>query len=326
MSAPLGDDVLGDDPTVTQLEEKVAALLGMEAALFVPSGTMANQLAIRCHCEHGDEIIGHGESHIIHYETGAPAALSGCMIKPLSGPGGLFDATSVRGAIRNRDVHSPMSKLLLVENTHNRGGGSIWPLAQFQEVAAVGAECGLSVHIDGARLWNASVGAGYSPRDFVSHSHSVSVCFSKGLGAPAGSALAGKRQLIDRARRFRKMFGGAMRQSGILAAAAIYALDHHFHRLAEDHKRARLLAERLRAVALFKVNPAPELVESNMVFFELDEQLGSASDFCARLAGSGVRMIPMGPQKVRAVLHLDVPNDFLDTTMRAIDSVLAATR
>lgn len=322
MNASLGDDVLGDDSAVQTLERKIAAMLGKDAALFVPSGTMANQLAIRCHCESGDEIIAHGESHIIHYETGAPAAISGCMIRPLDGPRGLFDAQSVHAAVRNRDIHSPYSRLLVVENTHNRGGGSVWPLAQFRAVCKAAREHELLVHIDGARLMNACVSAGYSPREFVESADTVSVCFSKALGAPVGSALVGPQPLIDRARRFRKMFGGGMRQSGFLAAAAIYALDNHIERLAQDHDRARQLAARIATIAGLTVNPPLASIESNMVFFDVAESLGDARTLCERLRAEGVLMIPMGPRRVRAVLHLDVPGDVVE---RAADALARAT-
>lgn len=323
MAAPLGDDVLGDDPTVQALERKIADILGKEAGLFVPSGTMANQLAIRGHCEAGDEIIAHGESHIIHYETGAPAAISGCMIRPLDGPRGMFDAAAVHGAIRNRDIHSPKSRLVVVENTHNRGGGSVWTLDQFQSVSAAAREHELVVHVDGARLFNACASAGYSPRAFVESADTASVCFSKGLGAPVGSALVGSRAFIERARRFRKMFGGGMRQSGFLAAAAIYALDHHVARLIEDHARAKILAQRISTIAGITVDPPVEQIESNMVFFTLAQRLGDARTFCARLHEAGIGMIPMGSHRVRAVMHLDVPNDVVDRAVAALQRVTA---
>ena len=318
MAAPLGDDVLGDDSAVTTLERTIAAMLGKEAGLFVPSGTMANQLAIRCHCESGDEIIAHGESHIIHYETGAPAALSGCMIRPLDGARGLFDADAVHAAIRNRDIHSPRSRLVVVENTHNRGGGSVWPISQFRAVSAAAREHGLAVHVDGARLFNACAAAGYSAAEFVRDADSVSVCFSKALGAPVGSALVGPRDLIDRARRFRKMLGGGMRQSGFLAAAAIHALDHHVQRLAVDHTRAKELANRMDGIWGVTVNPPLREIESNMVFFDLAPSLGDAREFCARLLAAGVAMIPMGARRVRAVMHLDVPEDVIERTVEAL--------
>ena len=318
MAAPLGDDVLGDEPTVQALERKIALMLGKEAGLFVPSGTMANQLAIRGHCEAGDEIIAHGESHIIHYETGAPAALSGCMIRPLDGPRGIFNAESVHAAIRHRDIHSPKSRLLVAENTHNRGGGSVWTLEQFRSVAAAAREHELSVHVDGARLFNACVVAGYSPRAFLESADTASVCFSKGLGAPVGSALVGSSAFIERARRFRKMFGGGMRQSGFLAAAAIYALDHHIDRLSEDHARAKTLAVHIAKIAGLTVDPPIDQIESNMVFFSLHEKYGDARDFCAKLHQSGVQMIPMGARRVRAVMHLDVPNDVIERAVKAL--------
>ncbi len=322
MAAPLGDDVLGDEPTVQALERKIADMLGKEAGLFVPSGTMANQLAIRGHCESGDEIIAHGESHIIHYETGAPAAISGCMIRPLDGPRGIFDAAAVYGAIRNRDIHSPKSRLVVAENTHNRGGGSVWTLNQFETVCAAAHEHELAVHVDGARLFNACVVAGYSARAFLKSADTASVCFSKGLGAPVGSALVGSSAFIERARRFRKMFGGGMRQSGFLAAAAIYALDHHVDRLKEDHARAKLLAQRIAKIPGITVDPPLEQIESNMVFFSIAERLGDARSFCAQLHKIGVQMIPMGPRRVRAVMHLDVPADVID---RAVDALLSVT-
>jgi threonine aldolase len=318
MGAPLGDDVLGDEPTVQALEAKVAALLGKEAALYVPSGTMANQLAIRSACEPGDEIIAHKDSHIIHYETGAPAALAGCMICPLDGPRGLFEAAQVRAAIRPRDQHAPVSKMLVIENTHNKGGGTVWPLAQFEAVAAAGRECGLHVHIDGARLMNACVALGVAPTAFTAHADTVSICFSKGLGAPVGSALVGPRAFIARARRFRKMFGGAMRQSGLLAAAAIHALDHHLARLADDHANARRLAAIIAGIDGLSLEGTPESVPTNMVFFTVDARLGNAQDFCARLAEHGVAAIGMGPNRVRMVTHLDVSAADIDRAAAAI--------
>ncbi len=318
MAAPLGDDVLGDDPTVQALEAKVAAILGKEAALFTPSGTMANQLAIRAVCEHGDEIVAHRDSHIIHYETGGPAALSGCMIAPLDGPGGLFDAAQVHAAIRHRDQHNPVSRMLVLENTHNRGGGTVWPRDRFAAVAAAGRERGLHVHIDGARLMNACVAEGCAATDYARHADSVSICFSKGLGAPVGSALAGSARLIDRARRFRKMFGGAMRQSGLLAAAAIHALDHHVARLADDHANARRLAAAIAAVDGLALEVAPDRVPTNMVFFAVDARLGDAARFCEALAAKGVAAIPMGPARVRLVTHLDVSTADIDVAAAAI--------
>jgi threonine aldolase len=323
MAAPLGDDVLGDEPTVQALEAKVATLLGKEAALFVPSGTMANQLAIRSACEPGDEIIAHRDSHIIHYETGGPAALSGCMISPLDGPGGLFDAAQVRAAIRPRDQHAPISRMLVIENTHNRGGGTVWPVDRFEAVAAAGRACGLHVHIDGARLMNACVALGVAPTAFTAHADSVSICFSKGLGAPVGSALAGSAATIARARRFRKMFGGAMRQSGLLAAAAIHALDHHVARLADDHANARRLAAIIDGTDGLVLEGTPATVPTNMVFFTVDARLGGSTAFCERLARHGVAAIGMGPGRVRMVTHLDASREDIERCAAAIAAAAA---
>jgi len=319
--AELGDDVLGDEPTVAALESKVAALLGMESALFTPSGTMANQLAIRCACEPGDEILAHRDSHIVHYETGAPAALSGCMVAPLDGDGGLFDADAVHSAVRGRDIHSPRTRMVVVENTHNRGGGTVWPLERLQAVAGAARRASLHLHLDGARLANATVAAGYSMRDAAQHFDTASMCFSKGLGCPVGSALAGPRALIDRARRFRKMFGGGMRQSGLLAAAAIWALDHHVARLAEDHANAKRLARGLAGVSGLRLDVEPESTPSNMVFFRVPREIGDAAEVARLLASRGVRVIPMGPQRLRAVTHLDVNAAAIDG---AIDLIRAA--
>ena len=323
MAAPLGDDVLGDEPTVQALEAKVAALLGKEAALYVPSGTMANQLAIRSVCEPGDEILAHRDSHIIHYETGAPAALSGCMIAPLDGPRGLFEAADVHAAIRHRDQHNPVSRMLVLENTHNKGGGTVWPIAQFASCAAAGHERGLHVHIDGARLMNACVALGVAPTAFTREVDSVSICFSKGLGAPVGSALAGSAALIARARRFRKMFGGAMRQSGLLAAACIHALDHHVARLADDHAHARRLARLVAEIPGLSLEGTPDSIPTNMVFFTVAPALGSSQEFCARLARHGVAAIGMGASRVRLVTHLDVGAADID---RAGDAIARAAK
>jgi threonine aldolase len=320
--AELGDDVLGDDPTVARLEERVAELLGMEASLFTPSGTMANQLAIRSACEAGDEILCHRDSHILHYETAAPAALSGCMVLPLEGEAGLFGPDAVSSSIRPKDQHAPRSRMLVVENTVNRAGGTTWTIESFREVADAAHAAGLHVHVDGARLWNACVAVGYEPREFLAAgADSVSVCFSKGLGAPVGSALAASAALVARAKRFRKMFGGAMRQSGLLAAAALHAIDHHVERLIEDHAHAIRLAAGLADVPGIAVEPAPRGVRTNMVFLRVP---GDAHAFCASLASHGVRMIPMGAGRVRAVTHLDVDEDGIERAIEAVRSVASA--
>lgn len=319
--AEVGDDVLGDDPTVIALQERVAGIMGKQAACFVPSGTMANQTAIRAHTEPGDEVIAHGDSHIIHYETGAPAALSGVMVRPLGGERGLFDEDDVVHAVRADNAHSPVSRLLVVENTHNRGGGSIWPLAQVERVTGAARRAGLRTHLDGARLWNACAATGHRPADYARHFDTISCCFSKGLGAPAGSAVCGDSKSIARVHRFRKMFGGAMRQSGVLAAAALHALGHHVERLRDDHANAKRLATGVSEIAGLSL-ALP--VETNMVFFDLDPRLGPAAEFCAALRGRGVWALPTAPRRIRMVCHLDVSGAMIDRALGAIREAAGA--
>lgn len=317
-AAEVGDDVLGDDPTVLRLQSRIAEIMGKEAACFVPSGSMANQTAIRAQTEAGDEVIAHKDSHIIHYETGAPAALSGCMIRGLEGPCGLFDEGDVDEAVRAPSAHSPHSALLVIENTHNRGGGAVWSLDRVRRVAARGRSHGLRLHLDGARLWNACSATGVSPREFAAPFDTVSCCFSKGLGAPAGSAVCGDARTIARVHRFRKMFGGAMRQSGILAAGALYALEHHRERLKDDHANAAALSQEIGKIPGLKIAMP---VETNMVFFDVDAGIGPAAELCKRLEKRGVRMLATGGQRVRAVCHLDVDRGMIE---RAVEEIRGA--
>lgn len=322
-SAQVGDDVLGDDPTVIALQERIANVMGKPAACFVPSGTMANQTAIRAHTEPGDEVIAHKDSHIIHYETGAPAALSGVMIRPLDGPCGRFDSPDLDEAVRPDSAHFPHSRLLIIENTHNRGGGGVWPLEQVRRVTDRARALGLKTHLDGARIWNACIATGLSPADYARHFDTVSCCFSKGLGAPAGSAVCGDKATIARVHRFRKMFGGAMRQSGVLAAAALHALTLHRDRMSEDHANARRLADNLRSIPGVSIAMP---VETNMVFFDLQHGLGTAADLCARLKERGVWMLPTAPQRVRAVTHLDITTPMIDRALLEISALLPAMK
>ena len=318
--AEVGDDMFGDDPTVTRLEARVCDITGMEAAVFVPSGTMANQIAIRSQTEPGDEVICHPDSHIVHYETGGPAALSGVTTRFADGPRGTFTADTVRALVRPDDQHFAVTRLVSLENTHNRGRGRVWPLEQLHAVIETAHDLGLRAHIDGARLWNASVASGRSVREILGPADSVSVCFSKGLGAPAGSAFASDAATVKRARRFRKMFGGAMRQAGVLAAAALHALDHHIDRLADDHANARLLAERLAEIP--GVISSPDEAETNLVYFDLSDSLGPAQAVCDALAAEGVLVLAEGPRTIRAVTNLHVSRADIDRAAATIASLL----
>jgi threonine aldolase len=322
--AVVGDDVYGEDPTVRALETRTAAVLGKEAAIFVPSGTMGNQLAIRCQTEPGDEVLLHEASHIARYERGAYALLSGVTLSPLAGAGGLVTPAAVEGAARPARLAAyglyPPSRLLALENTHNAGGGTVWPMPRLEAVAAAGRAAGLALHLDGARLWNAAVALGLTPAAIAAPFDTVSVCFSKGLGAPVGSALAGSAELIQKARRFRGLFGGAMRQAGIIAAAALFALDHHRDRLAEDHRAARALADGLAGRAAFRV--AAERVETNIVMADVEGLETNALVEAA--AAQGLRFLAIGPARLRFVTHLDLPPDAVERALDILDRVLAA--
>lgn len=321
-AAEVGDDVFGDDPTVNRLQERVAALLGQEASLFVPSGTMANQLAIRCVCEPGDELIIDQTTHSYNYEAGGPAALAGVSVALMPGPRGIFTPDQVADRVRPRDDHFPRSRMVIIENTNNRGGGSVWPVESVAAIRTVADRHGLHVHLDGARLMNACVARGLKPTDYTRHVDSVSLCFSKGLGAPVGSVVAGRRDFVTRAHRFRKMFGGGMRQVGILAAAALYALDHHVERLAEDHRNAKRLAEAIAELPGVHIDRAT--VETNIVLFDIDPRLGTAAEFVARLREGGVWMLALGPQRVRAVTHLDVSAEQIEQAIGVMHEVCRA--
>lgn len=319
LAAPVGDDVLGDDPSVNELETYVAALLGKEAAVYMPSGTMTNQVALRSHTQPGDEIVLESEAHIYYYEGGGPAALSGVSCRLLPGEGGVFSAAAVEKTLRPVDPHFPRTRLVCVENTHNRSGGRIFPLETIREIADVCQRNDLQLHMDGARFWNACVATGLSPKEYAAPFDTVSVCFSKGLGAPVGSALVGSAQKIATARRFRKMFGGGMRQAGMIAAGALYALQHQFERLAEDHHNAQRLAKKLQGIKGLSVNP--DLVETNIVNFELTK--GGASEVVRGLAKEGVAVLATGPRKIRAVTNLMVSTEQID---QAVDAIARTTR
>jgi len=306
-AAPVGDEQRGEDPTTRSLECKVAELFGKEDAVFLPSGTMCNEIAYRVHCEAGDEIIADKTSHALHFEAGAPAALSGVMIRPIEGNRGIFTPQQVKNAIRKRSRHHPRSRLLSVENSANLGGGTVWPLDQIVAVCDCAHEVGLKTHLDGARLLNATIVSGTSPRDYCAGFDSAWLDLSKGLGAPMGGVLCGSSNFIDRAWNFKHQFGGAMRQSGIVAAAGIYALDHHVHRLVEDHNNARLFAEMLTDIP--EIDIKPEEVETNMVYFDVLKTGSTAAELSNRLLEGGVRISPMGDYKLRAVTYIDISHD-----------------
>lgn len=325
--APVGDDVLGDDPTVLRLQERVATLVGKQAALFVPSGSMANQVAIRAVCEPGDELIIDQTTHSYNYETAGPAALSGVSMRLIDGSRGIFDGQDVDSMVRARSSHFPNSRMVIVENTNNRGGGSVWPIEKIARVREAARRHDLWLHIDGARLWNASCATGRPLHEYAGYADSLSMCFSKGLGAPIGSIVAGSTPFIARCHRFRKMFGGGMRQVGILAAAAEYALDHHLERLREDHQNARRLADAIAALPGIRLSPAD--VETNIVIFGLAPALCPAADFVQQLGTRGVRMLATATDKVRAVTHLDVSAAQIDqavAAMREMTPALVASR
>ncbi len=320
-AAEVGDDVFGDDPAVAALERRTAELLGKEAACYMPSGTMTNQVALRVHTEPGDEVLMEASAHVYLFEGGAPAALSGVTCRLLPGRQGIFTGADVRAVLRPGNVHFPPTKLVCVENTHNVGGGSIWSLAAVADVVGAAREAGLRTHLDGARLWNAAVATGIAEREYARDFDSVSVCFSKGLGAPVGSALAGTRAFIERARRFRKQFGGGMRQAGVIAAGALYALDHHRLRLAEDHANARLLAEGVATLPGVSIDPAT--VQTNIVFFEVTGM--PAAELADRLREAGVLMLARGT-RIRALTHLDVSRDQIVETLAIMGRILRDAR
>jgi threonine aldolase len=319
LNARVGDDVFGEDPTVNALQEKIARLTGKEAALFVTSGTMGNQVSINAHSQPGNEIIVEGNSHIFNYECGSPALLSGVQVMPLPGFRGSFTAEQVEEVIRPNNVHHPKTALICIENTHNRGGGTIFPYQRIQQISSVARQHNLKMHLDGARLWNASIATGIPISEYARHFDSVSLCFSKGLGAPVGSIIAGSQEFIDRARYYRKAYGGGMRQAGILAAAAIYAMDHHFERLSEDHRRAKKLGEFI--ATLPDVELDLETVQTNIIIFDIRKRGVDGQKFVDLLASEGVRMITFARTKIRAVTHLHISDMDIEQTIAALKKV-----
>lgn len=319
-AAEVGDDVFGEDPTVNRLQEKVAALLGKEAALYVSSGTQSNQLAIKSHTQPGNEIYCEENGHIFHYEAGAPAALAGVQVRTLPGVRGAITAAQIEAVLRPGDHHNPPSRLVVLENTHNRAGGAIFPFDEIEKIHALTRARGLALHLDGARLWNAHVATGIPLAEYGRLFDSISVCLSKGLGAPVGSVLAGSADLIDRAHRYRKMWGGGMRQAGIIAAAGLYALDHHIARLAVDHRHAAELMHTFRKFPAIEVDP--EATRTNIVIVELRKTGLKAHDLVVKLKEKGVLCLATAPTRVRLVTHLDVDDEEITTACGIIEEIL----
>jgi threonine aldolase len=318
--AEVGDDQLGDDPTVRRLEERVAGLLGKEHALFFPTGIMANQTAIALHGRPGTEAVVEADAHVLQWEEAAAAAWSGVQLRPARTPDGILTAAHVRATIRPADSrYQPQTSLICVENTHNTAGGRVTPLETLREIRELADEHGLPIHMDGARLWNAAVAAHVEPADYAATADSVMVTLSKGLGCPVGSLLAGTTDAMERAWRIRRRMGGAMRQSGILAAAGLHALDHHLDRLADDHRRARRLAD--GAAALPGVAAVPP--DTNIVMLDLAPDAPDASTLAARLADHGILMIPFAARRIRAVTHMDVDDDGIEAALAALATVVS---
>jgi threonine aldolase len=319
--ASVGDDVYGEDPTVNRLQEMAAGLLGKKTSIFVPSGTMANQLSIRAQAQPGQEVIVESTAHIVRYEQGAAAALSGVQLHWVRGERGLLTAEHIETAIRPKDPHTIPTALICIENTHNSGGGSIYPLATIEAIRSVAQRHGIPMHLDGARLFNAVVATGIPAADYAQHFETVSVCLSKGLGAPVGSLIAtSDLTLLDKLRRFRRMYGGAMRQAGILAAAGIYALEHNMARLAKDHLHAKRFAQILHEIPTVSVNPA--YVETNIIVFDVKENGRTPVEIVADLKQAGVLINAIGRRTFRAVTHLDISGEAIEEAGRLFAAIL----
>lgn len=316
-NAPVGDDVFGEDPSINQLEHFAAALFGMEAAIFCPSGTMTNQIAIKCHTQPGDEVICDHLSHIYQYEGGGIAFNSGCSVRLLQGDRGRITAEQVLGAINPDDIHKPISTLVSLENTANRAGGSCYDFQEIQSIRKVCDAHRLKLHLDGARLFNALVAKNETCKQYGEVFDTISICLSKGLGAPVGSLLIGPAAFIKKARRFRKVFGGGMRQAGMLAAAGLYALEHHVQRLQEDHQHTQLLADTLRQKDFVgEILP----VETNIVIFEVKGRF-TAADLVTTLKQSNILALAISPTQIRLVVHLDITPAMIETTVQTIKAL-----
>jgi threonine aldolase len=318
--AEVGDDVYGEDPSINRLEAMLAEMLGNEAGLFMASGTMSNHVGINTHTHHGEEIICHRWSHCFNFEGGAGPAMSGVGFNLLDGDNGVITAEQVEAAIRPNSVHYSQTALIEIENTHNKAGGTVFPLAEIQHIRKVADAHGVPMHLDGARLFNAVVASGIEVEKWADPFESVSICLSKGLGAPVGSVLVGSHDFIDRARRVRKRFGGGMRQGGILAAAGIFALENNIDRLVEDHQNARRLAEAVNEIDGFSVDLST--VQTNIVMVNVTRTGLSEIEVTDRLNDAGVFVNPFGPGNIRVVTHLDVTSEQIEESIKTFERIL----
>ena len=317
MEAEVGDDVFYEDPTVNRLQEVVADLLGKEKGLYVASGTMSNQVAIKTHTQPGDEVIGEEGCHILNFESGAPGVISGVLIRTIPGHYGVITAEQIEEKIRPNAYHYPSTSLIEIENTNNRAGGTIFPLDEIKRIRELADKYNLPMHLDGARLWNASIATGIPLNEYAKYFNSISVCFSKGLGAPIGSMLLGNEDFITRAHKYRKILGGGMRQVGIIAAGALYAVEHNRERLVEDHQKAKILAEAINKCDCFKINL--DYIHTNIVIWEVVSKEMTAKDVENRLLEAGILALDIGMNRIRAVCHLNVS---IEDLKYAADTVL----
>ncbi|HHY13347.1 MAG TPA: low-specificity L-threonine aldolase [Thermoanaerobacterales bacterium] len=317
--AELGDDVQGEDPTINKLEKKCAALFGKEAALFLPSGTMGNQIAIMTHTNRGDEIIIEEQSHIFLYEVGGAAALSGVQFKAVKGNNGVMNPEEIRNAIRKKDIHKPRTTLICIENTHNRAGGTVIPIENMKSIREISKEYNIPIHLDGARIFNAAIALGVGVKEISAHVDTIMFCLSKGLCAPVGSMLVGSKEWIDKARRNRKMLGGGMRQAGVLAAAGLIAVEDMVSRLEEDHTNARILAEGLNKIPHFKINM--ETVQTNMVYIDYRGTGLSEQELISKFADYGIKVDPDYPL-IRMVTHYGITKKDIEFTIQSAKEIM----
>ncbi len=321
IKAEVGDDVFGEDPTANQLQNMIAEMLGKEAALFVASGTQANQISINAHTQPGQEVICDYNAHIFNYESGAAGMLSGVQLHPIVGKHGHPTADQMAEVIRPFDDHYPQTSLICLENTHNRAGGTVFPINEIKKISQLARGKRLKMHLDGARLWNAASATGITLAEYASYFDSVSLCFSKGLGAPVGSIVVGSEEFIKKAHFYRKAYGGGMRQIGILAAACIFAVENHFERLNDDHKHARILAETFQTLPGFKVNL--ETVETNIVIVDISGTGKDAFEITRLLKENDILVIPFSPKSIRLVTYLNLTQNDIKEAIELLNKLFA---